>query len=104
MKIIAKLKSKSGLLSREYPSQQTGEIRKVYWVEAYLSDGIDEFVGELPVRPTQQQDGTLQAVEPQLQQGAHYVVDYQLATNVSKPGTPEERRFNKLTINKMVEL
>lgn len=104
MKFIGRLKSKSGLLTREYPSQQTGEIRRVQWMELHLSDGIDDFVGELTVRPTQQPDGTVHSVEPQLQTGALYVVDYQLSTNVSKVGTPEERRFNKLQINKIVEL
>lgn len=104
MKFIGRLKSKSALLSREYPDQKTGEIRKVQWVELHLSDGIDDFVGEMTVRPTQQQDGTMLTVEPQLQTDAVYTVEFQLATNVSKAGTPEQRRFNKLLITKIVAL
>ena len=92
MKFIGRLKSKSALLSREYPDQKTGEIRKVQWVE------------EMTVRPTQQQDGTMVTVEPQLQTDAVYTVEFQLATNVSKAGTPEQRRFNKLLITKIVAL
>ena len=74
------------------------------WVELHLSDGIDDFVGEMTVRPTQQQDGTMVTVEPQLQTDAVYTVEFQLATNVSKAGTPEQRRFNKLLITKIVAL
>ena len=44
------------------------------------------------------------AVEPQLQTGALYTVELQMATNVSKAGTPEQRRFNKLLITKIVAL
>ena len=104
MKFIGRLKSKSGLLSREYPDQRTGGTRKLQWMELHLSDGIDDFVGEMTVRPTQQQDGTMTAVEPQLQTDAVYTVELQMATNVSKAGTPEARRFNKLMINKIVAL
>ena len=43
-------------------------------------------------------------VEPQLQTDAVYTVEFQLATNVSKPGTAEQRRFNKLLITKIVAL
>jgi len=103
MKFIGRLKSKSALLSREYPDQKTGEVRKVQWLELYLSDGIDDFVGELVVRP-QMVNGTMQTVEPQLTPGLVYKVELQLSTNVSKAGTAEERRFNKLLINKIVEL
>ena len=104
MKFIGRLISKRGLLSREFTAQQTGETRKVQWMELYLSDGIDEFVGELTIRPTQQQDGSLKAVEPALTEGLVYKVEYQLATNVSKAGTADERRFNKLQITKIMEL
>ena len=38
MKFIGRLKSKSALLSREYPDQKTGEIRKVQWVELHRYD------------------------------------------------------------------
>lgn len=104
MKFIGRLKSKSALLSREYPDQRTGGTRKVQWMELHLSDGIDDFVGEMTVRPTQQQDGTMTAVEPQLQTDALYTVELQMATNVTKAGTPEARRFNKLLITKIVAL
>lgn len=103
MKFIGRLKSKSGLLSREYPDQKTGEVRKVNWVELHMSDGIDDFVGELVVRPTLV-NGTMQTVEPQLTAGLVYKVELQLSTNVSKAGTAEERRFNKLLITKIAEL
>lgn len=101
MKMIGILKSQTGLLSREYPDQRSGETRRVNWVEVYVSDGVDEFVGELVVRPTQQPDGTMAVVPPQLETGGLYVVEYQLSTNVSKAGTAEERRFNKLTVTRM---
>lgn len=103
MKFIGRLKSKSGLLSREYPDQKTGEVRKVNWVELHMSDGIDDFVGELVVRPTLV-NGTMRTVEPQLTAGLVYKVELQLSTNVSKAGTAEERRFNKLLITKIAEL
>lgn len=103
MKTIGRLKWMSGLQSREYPDQRTGEVRTINWVELLLADGTDEFVGELTVRPQQNEQGQWVTTAPRLEPGLVYVADWNLSTNVTtKEG--RERRFNKLTINRINEL
>ncbi len=104
MKTIARLKGASTLLTREWPDATTGEIKKIYWMELYFSDGVEEFVGELTVRPSRNIDGQLQVQAPDLQVGGVYTVQFELTTNVSKKEGSQERRFNKLNITKMAAL
>ena len=52
MEKTMKLTAMTPVKEREYPDKQTGETRKVAWVELTLTDGIDTMVAEMVVPPT----------------------------------------------------
>ena len=104
MKTMMRLKAASPLMTREWPDSKTGEVKRIHWMELYLSDGVEEMVGELTVRPTQGQDGRLEAKAPELHVGGLYTVQFELSTNVTRKENGTERRFNKLTVVKLAEL
>lgn len=100
MKRIARLKAASPLLTREWPDPTTGEIKKINWLALHLSDGVEDFIGELAVRPTKQPDGRLEVVPPQMPVGEVCTVELEITTNETKDG----KRFNKLNIVKIAKL
>ena len=90
----------SELLTREWNDPATGEIKQINWLALHLCDGVEDFIGELAVRPTKQADGQLAVIPPKLPVGELCTVEVELSTNMTKDG----KRFNKLNILKIARL
>lgn len=97
------LKAVSALRSREFPDKQTGEMRKVCWVDLTLSDGIDTMVGELTVPPQRDASGRPVYEPPQLQLDVVCMVSAEIdGTTGKKDG--REWSSNRIRIRKIVQL
>lgn len=97
-----KLVSMTPLKEREYPDKQTGELRKVHWVELTLTDGIDTMIAEMVVPPTQE-NGQQVFRQPDLQPERIYRVQAEMVgTSGNKDG--RDWYMNRVNIRKIVRL
>ena len=97
------LKAVSPLKEREYPDQQSGELRKAHWVELTLTDGLDTMIGELTVYPQRDVNGQMTVQAPAFQLDVVYGVSAEIS---GVAGVKDGREWykNKINIRKIEKL
>jgi hypothetical protein len=104
MEKIMILKAVSPLKEREYPDQQTGEMRKVHWVELELTDGVDTVIGELNVRPQRGVNGQTVITAPTFNVNSVHSVRAELTASRWKSKDGNDGYTNRVMITKIVQL
>ena len=102
MEKTMKLTAMTPLKEREYPDKQTGEMRKVHWVELTLTDGIDTMVAELTVAGVRE-NGQLVFRQPSLEEGRIYRVQCEIQ---GQSGNKDGRDWymNRVNVRKIARL
>ena len=102
MEKTMKLVTMSPLKEREFPDKQSGEMRKVHWVELTLTDGIDTVVAEMTVQGVRENGQTVFR-QPDLMTERIYRVQCEITgTSGNKDG--RDWYMNRVNIRKIVRL
>lgn len=98
-----KLVRMSPLKEREYADRQTGELRKVHWVELQLTDGVDTLVAEMTVQGEKTSLGQVEFRQPELEEGRIYRVQCEMT---AQGGNKDGRDWytNRVNVRKIARL